>query len=365
MISGFTLFFLHLLSLLIFIQHKIMSGTKISLPPPTSNATEDIAPTKSHKRQASIGLGIVTHLTESTLIAPRRKSISKNVSFFDMATSFLTQMKPPPSLSISTRHRNHSYPYQQQQQDHQVNVDRPTFADRIRSIVLANRKTAANTSVSGSSNSRNNHTKKNSISKSNASSNNNSSVNLSFPEDQIIPLPSPSQPSLTRTNTFTRHSVVTPTLVAQDEDTLMAEGEIHTPPPSSAIPIISLSPNFSPNKTNIIPPLQEVPMLGDMEDDPEYNCNNGNITREFKFPSPSPTHYNDVDNLIGKHIWKFRIKKLLGVGAFSKVFLAHNMEEGGFFAVKMINKERMYQDLRVKSSIEREVGVLKVNCYTV
>ncbi|KAI8636490.1 kinase-like domain-containing protein [Parasitella parasitica] len=96
-----------------------------------------------------------------------------------------------------------------------------------------------------------------------------------------------------------------------------------------------------------------------MEDDPEYHCNNGNIIREFKFPSPAPTPYDDVENLVGKHIWKFRIRELLGVGAFSKVFLAHNMEEGGLFAIKMINKERMYQDLRVKSSIEREVGVLK------
>lgn len=344
-----------------------MGSTKISLPPSdsNSNASEDITPTKSHKRQASIGLGIVTNLTEPTIVAPRRKSISKNVSFFDIATTLLTQMKPPPSLSISTKHRNQSYHHQQQQQDHQAAVGRPTFADRIRSIVLANRKTAANTPVSGSSNSRNNHAKKNSISKSNTTSNYNGNVNISFPEEKIIPLPSPSQSSLNRTNTFTRHSVVTPTLVAQDGDTIMTEDESHTPPPSSAIPIISLSPSFLPNKTNIIPPLQEVPMLGDMEDDPEYNCNNGNITREFKFPSPAPTYCNDVDNLIGKHVWKFRIKELLGVGAFSKVYLAHNIEEGGLFAVKMINKERMYQDLRVKSSIEREVGVLKVNCYTI
>lgn len=92
----------------------------------------------------------------------------------------------------------------------------------------------------------------------------------------------------------------------------------------------------------------------------EDYCNNGTIVREFKFPSPAPTPYDDVDHLVGKHIWKFRIRELLGVGAFSNVFLAHNMEEGGLFAVKMINKERMYQDLRVKSSIEREVGVLKV-----
>ena len=94
----------------------MMSSTKISLLPPTSNAPENITPTKSHKRQASIGLGIVTHLTEPTIVAPRRESISKNDTFFDTATSFSSQMKPPPSLSLSTKHKDHSYHHQQQQQ---------------------------------------------------------------------------------------------------------------------------------------------------------------------------------------------------------------------------------------------------------
>ncbi|KAL7325075.1 hypothetical protein PS15p_210167 [Mucor circinelloides] len=352
----------------------MMSSTKISLP--LANAPDSLTPAKSHKRQASIGLGIVTHLTEPVMIAPRRESISKNDTFFDTAASLSNPMKPPPSLSISTKLKNHGYHQHQHHQEPVVGA-RPTFADRIRSIVLANRKTAAITPVverSNSSQKKKNGKPKSSLSSSNSSSSSSSSsskhVHLSFPEEKIIPLPSPAQPSLTRTNTFTRHSVITPTLPQQQQqqqqqqgaDTVMGDDESHTPPPSSAIPIISLSPSFSPNKTNVIPPLQEVPMLGDMEDDPTYDCNNNgsiNIVREFKFPSPAPTPYDDVDNLLGKHIWKFRIKKLLGVGAFSKVFLAHNMEEGGLFAVKMINKERMYQDLRVKSSIEREVGVLK------
>ncbi|KAK4519257.1 uncharacterized protein ATC70_009489 [Mucor velutinosus] len=337
----------------------MMSSTKVSLKP--ANASENRMPVKSHRRQASIGLGIVTHLTEPTVIAPRRQRISKNDSFFDTAASLSNPMKPPPSLSIPTKLKHHCY--HQHQHHPETAGARPTFADRIRSIVLANRKTAANTPVverSNSSSSNSDQKKKNGKLKSSSSSTHSSNnINLSFPEEKIIPLPSPAQPSLSRTNTFTRHLVITPILTQQDADTAMEEDESHTPPPSSAIPIISLSPSFSPNKTNVIPPLQEVPMLGDMEDDPEYHCSNGNITREFKYPSPAPTPYDDVDSLLGKHIWKFRIKKLLGVGAFSKVFLAHNMEEGGLFAVKMINKERMYQDLRVKSSIEREVGVLK------
>ncbi|KAL9558958.1 hypothetical protein MBANPS3_000659 [Mucor bainieri] len=351
----------------------MMSSTKVSLPPVTTNSNIDNASsdnsrtsTRNHKRQASIGLGIVTHHLTADPTTPRRESISKNDSFFDTAASLLNPMKPPPSLSISTKLKHHCY----HQHPHHPDTAgaRPTFADRIRSIVLANRKTAAITPVVERSSSSSSSSKKNSKLKSSSSSTHSgNNINLFFPEEKIVPLPSPAQPSLTRTNTFTRHAVITPTLAQQEHvDTVMGEGqdddenESHTPPPSSAIPIISLSPSFSPNKTNVIPPLQEVPMLGDMEDDPEYYCNNnGNIVREFKFPSPAPTPYDDVDNLLGKHIWKFRIQELLGVGAFSKVFLAHNMEEGGLFAVKMINKERMYQDLRVKSSIEREVGVLK------
>lgn len=90
-------------------------------------------------------------------------------------------------------------------------------------------------------------------------------------------------------------------------------------------------------------------MLGDFEE----NIENHRVS----IPPPN----REEDHLIGKHIWKFRIKELLGVGAFSNVFLADNLEEGGKFAVKMINKERLMEDTRVKSSIDREVGVLKVN----
>lgn len=334
-----------------------MTIAKVSLPP--ANAAPDSrTPARSHKRQTSIGLGIVTHLTEPNVMAPpRRESSSKNNTFFDTAASLSNPMKPPPSLSISTKLKHHCYHQHQHQHHPDTAGARPTFADRIRGIVLANRKTAAITPVVERSNTCSGSSSGQQKKKSGKLKSSYSSIHLSFPEEKIVPLPSPAQPSLTRTSTFTRHAVLSPTLTLQDADTAMEEDESHTPPPSSAIPIISLSPSFSPNKTNVIPPLQEVPMLGDMEDDPEYHCN---IVREFKFPSPAPTPYDDVDHLVGKHIWKFRIKELLGVGAFSKVFLAHNMEEGGLFAVKMINKERMYQDLRVKSSIEREVGVLKV-----
>ncbi|OAD74439.1 hypothetical protein PHYBLDRAFT_133342 [Phycomyces blakesleeanus NRRL 1555(-)] len=57
---------------------------------------------------------------------------------------------------------------------------------------------------------------------------------------------------------------------------------------------------------------------------------------------------------------KYHIRSLLGVGAFSRVYLADNIEDSQQYAIKAINKDRMFTNARVRSSIEREVGVLKV-----
>lgn len=67
----------------------------------------------------------------------------------------------------------------------------------------------------------------------------------------------------------------------------------------------------------------------------------------------------DLD-LVGKQIGLYRIIKLLGVGAFSHVYLACHVESGRLFAIKAIQKGKLLDDPRVRSSIEREVGVLKV-----
>lgn len=243
--------------------------------------------------QASIGLGIVTHIPEQST---RRES--KNDTFFDISTTYA--IKPPPSLTTQKTNYTCNYhtTFVTEQEPHLMP---PSFADRIRYIVQANKKSAV----------------------------------APTPQlekldghlfEKIIPLPSPSQPD------FFQH------MIPPVEDL-----------PSLVIPIISLSPNFSPNKTNVIPSLLEVPMLGDIEDQEV-----GSISREFKLPSPSE------DNLIGRNIWKFRLQKLLGIGAFSKVYLAENIEHGEKVAIKVINKDRMIENLRVKTSIEREVGLLKV-----
>ncbi|KAI8362610.1 kinase-like domain-containing protein [Blakeslea trispora] len=110
---------------------------------------------------------------------------------------------------------------------------------------------------------------------------------------------------------------------------------------SSTIPVICLSPTFSLSQKNIIPSLQDEPTLGDMDDT--------GISREQMYTPPSSTIGNDDRHVLGKRIWKFRIKQLLGVGAFSRVFLAENLEEGNKVAVKMIHKDSMYHNPRIKS----------------
>ena len=100
---------------------------------------------KGHKRQASIGLGIVT-------------ATSKNNSFFEMNST--STIKPPPRIThMTTMQPNHTEP------------SATTFANCIRQVVLANRKpsTARRSSVCGC----------------------NSPTGHHFSNDEIIPLPSP------------------------------------------------------------------------------------------------------------------------------------------------------------------------------
>ncbi|KAI8380449.1 kinase-like domain-containing protein [Choanephora cucurbitarum] len=80
---------------------------------------------------------------------------------------------------------------------------------------------------------------------------------------------------------------------------------------NSSIPVICLSPTFSLSQKNVIPSLQDEPTLGDMDDT--------GISREQMYTPPSSTIGNDDRDVLGKRIWKFRIKQLLGVGAFSRL----------------------------------------------
>ncbi|ORX43081.1 kinase-like protein [Hesseltinella vesiculosa] len=76
-------------------------------------------------------------------------------------------------------------------------------------------------------------------------------------------------------------------------------------------------------------------------------------------PVATPSSYDET-RLVSKIIWKFRILRLIGVGAFSNVYLALDTEtDQQTFAIKMIRKANVMQNLRIKSSIEREVAVLQ------
>lgn len=74
------------------------------------------------------------------------------------------------------------------------------------------------------------------------------------------------------------------------------------------------------------------------------------------FPSDSTT---PIPDMLGKQIDSFRILKLLGVGAFSKVYLAQHVDTCEFYAMKLVPK-LLVKDTRVRASIEREISILKV-----
>lgn len=115
--------------------------------------------------------------------------------------------------------------------------------------------------------------------------------------------------------------------------------------PSSEIPTISINypkvGNDQPKPTPLI--LAEQPALGE----------------DYLIPSAilEPVTENDI---IGKQIGDFRVSQLLGVGAFSKVYLAQHVTSGKLFALKSIHKLKLFDEPRVRSSIDREVAILKV-----
>ncbi|ORZ12285.1 kinase-like domain-containing protein [Absidia repens] len=76
--------------------------------------------------------------------------------------------------------------------------------------------------------------------------------------------------------------------------------------------------------------------------------------------SPAIQTY-DESTLTGKTIWKFRINRLLGVGAFSKVYLATDENHGNRkSAIKMIGKAKLLKDLRMQSSFLQHPGIIQL-----
>ncbi|KAI9319839.1 kinase-like domain-containing protein [Dichotomocladium elegans] len=156
------------------------------------------------------------------------------------------------------------------------------------------------------------------------------SESRSYSNDDIIPLPSPApgNPS---------------TPVTDNEQALPLHEQI--------IPVIVTSPTLSPGKKNKLPSLVEEPHLGDLEDRNNSSLPSARFSelmmREHKFLSPSPVQYTE-ENIVGKQIGEYRIGRMLGVGAFSKVYLA--IKHKTPYAIKMISKKRIAEDARVRSS---------------
>lgn len=213
------------------------------------------------------------------------------------------------------------------------------------------------------------------------------SSSSSSDDDEIMPLPSPAPGSASmhsrQHRLFPKHPIVSPpqlspvTPTSEDDKppehasdntttTTTTTASSSLEPPSKSIPVIVTSPSWTPGRPkNKLPSLSEEPMLGDLDDDAVVSTTTNHklaaptMNREYKFPSPSPMQYTEED-IVGKQIGDYKIRRLIGVGAFSKVYLATRVKDGTEFAIKMVNKDRIATDARIRSSIEREVGVLKV-----
>lgn len=130
------------------------------------------------------------------------------------------------------------------------------------------------------------------------------------------------------------------------------------PPPSSSstektentiIPVLSTD-ILRPSLSNEIPKLSDNLNLGD--------DNQATLMKREK--SRQTDQQEEEIDLVGKQVGNYCISKLLGVGAFSHVYLANHVDTNELFAIKSIQKGKLLDDPRVRSSIEREVGVLKV-----
>ncbi|KAI8148236.1 kinase-like domain-containing protein [Fennellomyces sp. T-0311] len=327
--------------------------------------TDQSKPLRGHRRQqASIGLGIIT--TNLDITNNKKEGVAgqdnapKNDAFF---STTLPLPRPPPSLRIN---ESPSQPPVERtsldlEEEELVGSNRRvSLASRLRSLVAANK--SGTTPVPSPIPNNYMHGR-------DSSNNNKLSAPRSYSDDEIMPLPSPAPGSSSPSSAhyhkqhhlFPKHRVVSPPQLSPVTPDADDNDSPPSPTASTSIPVIAVSPSLTPDRKNKLPSLREEPMLGDL-DDKTYHQGAGGLVvpmmREYKFPSPSPLRYNEED-IVGKQIGDYRIGKLLGVGAFSKVYVATHLHTGVQYAIKMVNKERIAKDARVRSSIEREVGVLR------
>lgn len=169
-------------------------------------------------------------------------------------------------------------------------------------------------------------------------------------EDEIMPLPTPVQPTGSSNNSATPYFIFPKSHIKSVDP---SEDHKEALSKKRSIPVISIH-SFESTQS-AIPQLSEQPMLGDniiIEKQPKRRP----LQREQQLTE-------EMINIVGKQIGDYEICKLLGVGAFSQVYLAKNVESNLFYAIKTIHKGKFLYDPRVRSSIEREVGVLKVDLF--
>lgn len=191
-------------------------------------------------------------------------------------------------------------------------------------------------------------------------------------DDSFLPLPSPAtamtpsvstsqfSPTIHAAKYMAQSSTPSPT---DSEDRVLANKLDVEDDYGTSIPILSASPSYAPRKRQEIPSVVDFPILGDSayeEHKPTVSKKGHMFDTHAKY-SASPLGNKREERMIGKTIWKFRIQKLLGVGAFSKVYLVDCTETGKKYAIKMISKDRLAHDSRIRSSIDREVAILEVN----
>ncbi|KAG2232524.1 hypothetical protein INT48_005414 [Thamnidium elegans] len=291
---------------------------------PITDSIEDSA-VKSHRRQASHGLEINTSKTNAffhtaDIPTPRPPpSISRKISIKQHHTNTMNSISPPSPSILTSK-------LEETQDDEDELYHHDSYASRLRNLVASTRQSLVAPAPSPIP--QHLHAKKNlhsplsPLSSCFEEDNNN---NMMVDEILSLPTPHPATASIIKPRHF-----IFPTEQQQQQQ-------------QQQIPIISHD-ILQASISNEIPRLSENLKLGDDDNDILIMDNSARI--------------QDLD-LVGKQIGLYRIIKLLGVGAFSHVYLASHIESAKLFAIKAIQKGKLLDDPRVRSSIEREVGVLK------
>ncbi|KAI9272395.1 kinase-like domain-containing protein [Helicostylum pulchrum] len=291
---------------------------------PTADSIQDSA-VKSHRRQASHGLEINTSSKTNAFFhtadipTPRPPpSISRKISIKQHHTNTINSISPP-SPSILT-----SKLEEEDENDDEI-YHHASYASRLRNLVASTRQSLVAPAPSPIP--QHLHAKKNLHSPLSPLSSCFEEGNMMVDEILSLPTPHPTTASIVKPRHFIFPISTTGATNSSQQQ----------------IPVISHD-ILQASISNEIPRLSENLKLGDDKD--------------ILIMGHTASRIQDLD-LVGKQIGLYRIIKLLGVGAFSHVYLASHVESGQLFAVKAIQKGKLLDDPRVRSSIEREVGVLK------